>query len=271
MAGRGARVSYPRKWRKKVQAPNFPAGNGDSFAPCEPHVSIHTFLTTRFLDTTASRCAVLAGRAETPAGLEAVRDTAETCWPDGGPGASGPESGFCLDGDAIAVFTSYVRPPGPATVSARLSAWLEDEGRRPRRLKAQALSPLRGQFCGHGTGGPPAHLPEQRKRAVQSRLEADAHRQHWKSGARMETSSWECRPNLRERQTDCARGPPPPRGQLRSPAVQAHLADHPLTAGSFVEVNVLLREGSAAGRGEGLISHLPARKRASGLRWLLCP
>ena len=68
-----------------------------------------------------------------------------------------------------------------------------------------------------------------------------------------------------------APGAPPPRGQLRSPAVKAHLADHPLTAGSFVEVNVLFREGSAAGRGEGLISHLPARKRASGLRWLLCP
>lgn len=43
-----------------------------------------------------------------------------------------------------------------------------------------------------------------------------AHRQHWKSGARMETSSWECRPNLRGRQTEGARGaepppPPPPR------------------------------------------------------------
>lgn len=165
MAGRGARVSYPRKWRKKVQAPNFPVGNGDSFALREPHVSIQPWTPPR------------AGARSWPAGLRRQPDwrRSETLHRRAGQAETrglpllrqevmGLESGFCLDGDGIAVFKSYVRPPGPATVRARLSAWLEDEGRRPRRLKAQALSPpLRGQFCGHGTGGPPAHLPEQRK------------------------------------------------------------------------------------------------------------
>lgn len=58
-----------------------------------------------------------------------------------------------------------------------------------------------------------------------------AHRQHWKSGARMETSSWECRPNLRGRQTEGARGaepppPPPPRPPtLPPPALAARPMD----------------------------------------------
>lgn len=69
MAGRGIRVSHPRKWRKKVQAP---AGNGDTFAPREPRLC-------SALDAAAQQVCGPGRPANAPARLEAVRDAVETC------------------------------------------------------------------------------------------------------------------------------------------------------------------------------------------------
>lgn len=106
MAGRGIRVSHPRKWRKKVQAP---AGNGDTFAPREPHVSVQPWTLL------PSRCVVLAGLLTRQPGWRRSgmlwrRADQMEAWglPLFRQALIGLESGFCLDRDRRAVFTSYV-------------------------------------------------------------------------------------------------------------------------------------------------------------------